>query len=433
MKFFARLFFSNRTARQSFVTLIAGLLIIIAAALTVFGLFLEYAMHPVTQSSLMTQTIKTIEIARLLSEKELAKTIPLLDQRGLRLMVSKNPVVSAQVMYSVDFRMIDAYMQKNPYYFQMSIRLSDARWLTITGKRSRSDWLIIGAIIISFVLLMSLLFLCYWAIKRLSWPWESFAKAAERFGVDPNARPLSETGSAEIKMVIGAFNRMQDRIRRLISDRTQMLAAISHDLRTPITRLKLRAELMGASGDHYEKMVADLNEMEHMIAAILAFSQDHMRRESAEAIDFVALLEAVVADLQDVGHQVALAHVAVESVTVHGQLLALKRALTNLIENGVKYGDTVTLTVKSLSNTMVQVWIDDEGPGIPEDLLETVFMPFYRVDQSRSLEKTGSGLGLATARDIIQAHGGEVKLINRYQRGLRVDVILPIETVQVVG
>jgi signal transduction histidine kinase len=215
---------------------------------------------------------------------------------------------------------------------------------------------------------------------------------------------------------------MQDRVRRLLHDRTQMLAAISHDLRTPITRLQLRAEYLQGT-NQYDKAIADLKEMENMISSILSFARDHVRSENMERFDLNALLQTLCDDLADVGSHVVY-HSELQRMPYFGRIVALKRAINNLIENAVKYGDRAEVSLKQTDKEL-QIRISDEGPGIPQDQLEKVFAPFYRVDTARSPKKSGTGLGLAVARDIIRAHGGEIRLYNREPHGLTAVISLP--------
>ncbi|MBI5165852.1 MAG: two-component sensor histidine kinase, partial [Magnetospirillum sp.] len=218
-----------------------------------------------------------------------------------------------------------------------------------------------------------------------------------------------------------AFNRMQARIRRFVDDRTQMLAAISHDLRTPITRLKLRAEFV-EDDEQRTRMLADLDEMERMIAATLAFARDDAAREERRPVDLAALAHGLIEDAAAAG--AAATSGGLDSLVMDSRPMACKRALANLIDNAVKYGGHVALTVEADAGE-ARFLIDDGGPGIPEADRERVFAPFVRLESSRNRDTGGSGLGLSVARAAIRAQGGDIRFGDRPGGGLRVTVTLP--------
>jgi signal transduction histidine kinase len=416
--------FANRAARQSFVFLLIGLILLISAALSVFGMYLLYGRHPVSRARLADEAIRSVIIARSIPIAELPKAVRVLSQHGVHVKMASQPDPKAQIMELADPKNIRHYIYDNSYDYRMSIQLANGQWLNVSGGRPRSFWISLGALISGFALLFALIIVCIWPLKRLAWPWDAFTKAARRFGIDLEAPPLALTGPREMQVVIRAFNEMQSRIRRLLNDRTQMLAAISHDLRTPITRLQLRAEYLEGS-EQYEKTVSDLNEMEGMISSILSFARDSASKEPMERFDLNALLESLCGEMQDVGHPVIFENDDTRRIPYFGRISAIKRALSNLIENAIKYGYRATVTMKKDVYNGIQITIEDEGPGISDDQMEKVFSPFYRVDTSRSLKTSGTGLGMATARDIIRAHGGEIKLYNLCSKGLRVLVTLP--------
>nr|CAM74129.1 ATP-binding region, ATPase-like:Histidine kinase, HAMP region:Histidine kinase A, N-terminal [Magnetospirillum gryphiswaldense MSR-1] len=210
---------------------------------------------------------------------------------------------------------------------------------------------------------------------------------------------------------------MQDRIRRFVDDRTQMLAAISHDLRTPITRMRLRAEFV-EDDEQRAKMLADLEEMEHMIAATLAFARDDATREERKPVD--------VADLvRDLAEDVGIAYDGPQSLVAPARPLALKRAVANILDNARKYGGDARVNL-SCDSGLLTICVDDSGPGIAEADQEKVFAPFIRLETSRNRDTGGTGLGLAVARAAIRAHGGDIILKNRPEGGLRVILSFPV-------
>ena len=216
---------------------------------------------------------------------------------------------------------------------------------------------------------------------------------------------------------------MQARLRSLVENRTRMLAAISHDLRTPLTLLRLRAENVEDAPER-DKMLASIAEMDSMIAATLEFARDDAMADSRRRTDLTALLASVVDDMADTGLPVAME--VAQPIVCECQPAALKRALTNLIDNAVKYGKRARATIGTAPQA-VEIIIDDDGSGIAKDELMRVFQPFYRVEGSRSRETGGVGLGLSIALFIVQAQGGQLTLSNRPEGGLRASITLPIQ------
>ncbi|MEK9662234.1 MAG: ATP-binding protein, partial [Alphaproteobacteria bacterium] len=223
-----------------------------------------------------------------------------------------------------------------------------------------------------------------------------------------------------------AFNAMQERLSRFIGDRTRLLAAISHDLRTPITSLRLRAEFIDDE-ETRAKVLETLDEMARMAEATLAFARDDAAAEETRPVDLAALLQSLADDLADLGHDVTCAEAP--ALAYRCRPVALKRALRNLIENAVRYGDRARISLAATPEGP-RIAIEDDGPGIDPAALERVFEPFVRLEESRSRETGGVGLGLAIARSIVRAHGGELSLVNRSDAagkvaGLTATVALP--------
>jgi signal transduction histidine kinase len=268
--------------------------------------------------------------------------------------------------------------------------------------------------------------LSFWAVRQLTGPVATLAEAAERLGRDVNAAPLPEGGPDEVARAATAFNTMASRIRRFVQDRTFLLAAIGHDLRTPITRLKLRAEFID-DDELRDKFLADLDELDTMVSATLAFGRDTADMEPAVPLDLAALLRTILDESADARPDSAddLALSGVSHVTVRGRPVALKRAFANLIGNAVKYGGAARVCVVTPQPGIATITVEDDGPGVPPDQLERVFDPFYRVEESRNRDTGGTGLGLPIARNIFRAHGGDVTLANRPGGGARATVTLP--------
>lgn len=308
------------------------------------------------------------------------------------------------------------------FFLHISIRLEDDRWLNFVGGLPdvQSFWLTpANAYILS--IMIGVVAVAMWLVFRVTAPLTAFARAADRFGTDIRADPLPQTGPTEVAQVSHAFNTMQERLRRLVENRTQILAALSHDLKTPVTLLRLRAELMEES-DEQRQILETIEEMELMIASVLEFTRASLLNEAPRTVDLSAMLSSICEDMADAGASVEFD--AAETVWCSCRRVGLKRALTNLIDNAVKYGGTARVRLRR-NGSAIQVEIDDDGPGIPEDQQEAIFMPFYRIDESRSESAGGVGLGLSIAQTIIHGHGGHIELENRSEGGLRLRVSLP--------
>jgi hypothetical protein len=266
--------------------------------------------------------------------------------------------------------------------------------------------------------------LTLWAVRRLTAPVSTLARAAEALGRDVNAPPLPEDGPLEVATAAAAFNTMAARIRRFVQDRTELLTAIGHDLRTPITRLKLRAEFM-EDDEQRRKMLLDLDELEAMVSATLAFGRDAKSTEPVAALDLAELLRTILDEAADAWPDAAekLRYAGPAHLTVQARPLTLKRALANLVANAVNYGAT---SHGAASRGALTIEVEDDGPGIPPQELDRAFEPFHRGEPSRNRETGGVGLGLPIARNILRAHGGDVTLSNRPTGGLRATVTLPV-------
>lgn len=266
-----------------------------------------------------------------------------------------------------------------------------------------------------------LIVLSVWMVHRMTRPLRRFAEAAERIGLDVRSPPLPERGSRELRNATRAFNEMQARLRRFVDDRTMMLAAISHDLRTMLTRLKLRAEFI-EDEEQQRKAIADLDEMQSMLDSTLAFARDDAADEPRTQTDLAALVRSLCDDMTDAGQSVRCA--APDRLAYYCAPGAIRRAVQNVAVNAVKYGNEALVTV-SEDDDGVEIAVADRGPGIPADRREDVFRPFFRLEGSRSRETGGSGLGLAVARSIVRRHGGDILIEDRDGGGSVVRLALP--------
>lgn len=271
-------------------------------------------------------------------------------------------------------------------------------------------------------LALTITLLTVWATRRVTAPLRAFADAAERLGNERTGPPLPERGPLELRRAAQTFNKMQEQLKRFVDDRTGMLAAISHDLRTPITRLRLRIEAVVDDGDEQQKMLQDLQQMDAMVAAALSFLRDATQEEKVELVDLASLLQSVCDEFADIGR--AANYVGPASLDLRCRPRMLGRAVTNLVENAIKFGGVATVGLGVEGNTVL-VHVDDQGPGIPDAEKARAFDPFYRLDPAHNPDASSVGLGLSIAQTIVQAHGGSIALCDRAPRGLRVTVSLP--------
>ncbi len=309
----------------------------------------------------------------------------------------------------------------------IGLRMPDGEWLNVKATLPPLRPWHSPAFLWAFALMtIAAAGLTLWAVRRLTHPVRTLAAAAEALGRDVNAPPLPENGPLEVATAAAAFNTMAARIRRFVQDRTEMLTAIGHDLRTPITRLKLRAEFM-EDDEQRRKMLADLDELEAMVSATLAFGRDAKGTEPVSSLDLAELLRTVLDEAADARPEVGdrLAYEGPGHLTVRARPLSLKRAVANLVSNAVTYGGSATVRLAERGSDLLVIEVDDEGPGIPPQELERVFEPFHRGEPSRNRETGGVGLGLPIARNILRAHGGDVTLANRPTGGVRVTATLP--------
>ena len=311
-----------------------------------------------------------------------------------------------------------------------TMRLDDGQWLsfaaTLPEAAAPASWRFLAALasMAAIVLLSSV-----WATRRVTAPLALLAGAADRLGHDVNSPPIAEAGSVEMREAARAFNGMQRRVQGVIAARTRLLAALSHDLRTPLTLLRLRTEAL-AEGEERDRMLGTIFELEAMIAATLPLARDEAASEPRKRTDLAALVGAMVDDMADAGRPVRL--VASEPVVLDCRPMALRRAVGNLIDNAIRYAGAAEVSVRA-SRDAARVVVEDRGPGIPQAERQAVFEPFHRLDPSRSRDTGGVGLGLAIARAAAIANSGDIILADRPGGGLQVELRLPWGGTDVIG
>ncbi|MDB5396872.1 MAG: integral rane sensor signal transduction histidine kinase [Rhodospirillales bacterium] len=314
---------------------------------------------------------------------------------------------------------------KNSKYakaYILAVHLADGSWLAFDyfnrswGFSRPVQW----AVWIVF-LGLSIAIVSAIAARQLSRPIKQLADAVRSFGINPRAPAITESGPRELRQVIATFNAMQAQIQRFVEYRTTMLAAISHDLRTPLTRMRLRGEFIDDE-DQRAKLFRDVDEMQTMIGGALAFFREDAVGEATTTFDLPGILHTIANDYAD--QNIDIGYTGPARAVYRGRPFALKRAVTNLVENSIKYATPPEIELASQDSAFV-ITVRDSGPGIPKDALEQVFTPYYRLDKSRGRATGGVGLGLTAAQAIVQGHGGEISLRNRPEVGLEAIVKLP--------
>jgi signal transduction histidine kinase len=279
---------------------------------------------------------------------------------------------------------------------------------------------LLGSVGSAFILGLGVIVAAALVLRNISRPLRALAEAADKVGQGGHVR-IAETGAGDLKLVAKAFNAMQDRINGLLRTRTEALAAVGHDLRTPLARLRLRAGFV-KDADAREALEADVDEMAAMLDSLLAYLGGQEDPEPPRRTDLAAIAMTVVDDAVDAERQATYA--GLDHVPVLARPLSLKRAISNIVENALHYGDQAALTLSREGGTVVLA-VEDDGPGIPEDELAHVLQPFHRLDSARARNTAGLGLGLTIVQQILQREGGSLVLKNRPQGGLRVELRLP--------
>ena len=304
----------------------------------------------------------------------------------------------------------------------LAIRLQDGETITTRMLASPPPPRFGPVTLTLLFIAISMTLLGLWAARALTSPLRAFAKAAEGFNLDAAFAPLPERGPHEIRTAARAFNQMRDRIKHLIEDRVRMLAAVGHDLRTPITRLRLRSEFVEDEALR-GRMLSDLDQMKAMVEAVLVYLRDGRSQESPTKIDLATSLQTIADQFADLGHDVGYA--GPDHAAILARPDALHRAIANLVDNAVRYGGKALIRL-AVAPAAVTITIEDDGPGIPEADKATMLEPFRRGEAARTMDSaTGFGLGLSIALAVVQAHGGTLTLANRGPRGLTATITLP--------
>jgi signal transduction histidine kinase len=310
---------------------------------------------------------------------------------------------------------------------QLVVRLDSRHALVFDASAGASLWrrFLTTTALVLMVALIVVLLLSLYAVRWIIAPLAAVAEAALSFGRSPrDDHAISRRGPREIVQLADALRDMRTRIRALLEDRTRMLAAISHDLRTPLTRLRLRVERVGDEPLR-DGMLGDLIKVGRMLDETLDYLREDGRSEPMSRVDLPSLLQTICWEFSDMGDAVTYQGPPRMACAVRPR--SLTRALTNIVQNGVKHGTAVTVTLASTAHDAVAITIADDGPGIPSALHDKVFEPFFKVDAARARNDSGFGLGLSIAQDIVKRHGGDISLHACEPAGLSVRILLPVE------
>jgi signal transduction histidine kinase len=343
----------------------------------------------------------------------------LLGDRHLAVLILKPDGSSDALMSAPEFQ---EERTKDHHAYVLAVQYSDGSWVVFTvpeklwglpWQERWAIWLVFFTVSTGIVSTI--------ATRQLVRPIRKFAEAIRLFGTNPQAPPIAETGPRELTDVISAFNAMRAQIQKFVAYRTAMLAAISHDLRTPLTRMRLRGEFIEDEVQQ-ARLFRDVDELQAMVDGALAFFRGDADEEAVTSFDLPGVLQTITNDYAD--QDIEIAYAGPSHAVYRGRPFALKRAFTNLIENAVKYGTPPTIELTCQEKT-ITIMVRDQGPGIPTEALERVFSPFYRLESSRNRTTGGVGLGLTAALAIIQGHGGDIVLSNLPAGGLGALVTLP--------
>lgn len=403
-------------------SLIAILVIMNLIVLLFYTSYSKYEQDIASTDEVISQLLNTMYLMRISPESKWPTIIKVSETPEVKMSVAKMPVWEKTIEMKSPGD-LHSQLHSISGNFSVSVKLQSGDWLNVKyTSKSTAELMQIFIVTLAAVVAFALLFSA-WTLLRFTRPLREFKRAAEQLGVGLGSNPVIEYGPSIVRETASAMDQMQQRIQNLLKDKNQMLAAISHDLRSPITRLKLRTQFLPEAAQAQE-WVSDLDEMETMIDQILTYTKDVAKTEELVDLDLIALIYALSDEYAEQGHMINCIS-DISRQPFKGRSLALKRAFNNIISNAAKYATEISVCIKHTGHNIV-VTVTDDGPGIPEAQLEKVFTAFYRVDSARTASVGGTGLGLAIAQDIFHAHKGTIELKNRESSGLVVTIVLPV-------
>jgi signal transduction histidine kinase len=308
-------------------------------------------------------------------------------------------------------------------YFAASMKIADSDWINfIVPKSPPTGPLTSGNLYIYALVAAVPLVICFWAVRQLVWPYRRLERAVRRLGEDLNAPEIAERGDYEVRSVIRAINTMQQRLKNHLSEREHLAAALAHDLRTPLTRMKIRCELSKSSTVQLVRQ--DIREIERIVNSVLEFSRAETSTGPRDKVDLSSLVQDICDNYPEARFEGLPADRA-RAAVVRANTTFLNRAVTNLVENAVRHAGAARVSITP-ADGWVSISVEDDGKGIPPGEIENVVKPFYRVESSRNKDTGGTGLGLAITDSVARSHGGRLELKNRPEGGLKASIVLPM-------
>ncbi len=411
--------------KKRFHWLFASFLCLFAVHFIIFIFYINHhskTIQKTFQDNVVQEIMNIIHMVQATPISQLSRAIETIESNHINVTLTDKPEFKNKLT-DLTFWRIRKLINHQSHQLTVSLDVPQNRWVNIKALVEQSESVWPNFLILLAELCIAGIILFYaWSINRFIVPLKDFQIVAKGLGINLTPTLLKNyKGPSIIQETAEAMNKMQQRIKDLINDRTLMLAAISHDLKTPITRLKLRIHLLN-NEQLSNEILYDINEMETMISELLIFSKNENDTENKKKLELNSFIETICHELIDVGFKVNF-HRINKRLILSCRQLALKRALNNIIQNAVKYGEKADVYIcEDPGNIIINV--EDQGPGIDESEFEKIFAPFYRLDESRSREIAGTGLGLAIARSAIRNHGGDIILTNKKDGGLRVSLLL---------
>ncbi len=368
--------------------------------------------------------IDILDIARVSNAKNQSRILSIFTHPNIHMTITKKPIFQSFHLQDKSLWEVYDFLKKNyknPLNF--SYHLRENAWLNIAVEPV-AEFSVAGLILIAIALFMTFIIISYaWAVDRFTQSINHMTQRASMLGMQSMTEKIPIYGPNMVRRAIRAMNELQTRVHQLTQERITTIAALSHDIKTPLTRLKLRMQLAMPETEQ-EKCLQDFSEIETLLKDTLYYASEQHRQESLQKFDLVSLLQSMVDDLAELGKNILFETNATKAIC-KGQLRNLKRAFGNIISNSFNYADQVSVSLM-VENAKAIIKLSDNGPGLPEHDLEKVFEAFYRGESSRSRETGGVGLGLAITKKIIQQHQGIITLNNSQQGGLTAVIELPL-------
>ena len=413
------------SAKKTYAMLLTGNILVLLTCIVLTQYLIFAALRPAIPPKTVHSIIKLVHRLQSKPESNWSRILQRQKIPWSKMTLSETPLYQDNALLNLQPPIVFDLL-KHQKHLQLSVFIKEKSWLNFSLVPPQHDHM--GLRIVLAVALLGLLFVLflinYWAVKSLNQPIQTLIQSLKYNESQENWLSIPVTGNSDQRMLFTQINSLQMKMSKLLQNRTQVVTAISHDLRTPLTRLKLRMEYL-TENEHFEKMMHDVNDMEMMIRETLDYFKEAHDEEKKQRFDLVAMLQSLCEDTSDLKFDVQfIAHE--NKLIFFGALNLLKRAFSNLINNAVYYGQQALVSLEK-NATHIEVSIQDKGAGLNDNDIERVFLPFYRGETSRSRETGGAGLGLTIAKEIIQLHHGIISLSNRLEGGLNVLVSLPLD------